>query len=81
MKSRKKHRCCFVQLKPNKGLSGMKGWEVGKEKEEVTSSSAGIVRVRITGRKELPKHFLKGSLENWEFAGLHFLHKTIHTSE
>lgn len=58
----------------------MKGWEVGKEKEKVTSSSAGIVGERISGRKVLPKHFLKGNLESWEFTG-HFLHKTIHTSE
>lgn len=59
----------------------MKGWEVGKEKEKVTSSSAGIVGERIKARKELPKHFLKGNLESWEFAGLGFLHKTTHISE
>lgn len=35
----KKHRCCFVQLKPNKKLSGMKGWEVGgKGKSDVILS-------------------------------------------
>lgn len=41
----------------------MKGWEGGKEKEKVTSSSAGLVREGVTGREELPKHFLKG---NWK---------------
>lgn len=70
MKSSEKHRCCFVQLKPNKKLSGTKGWEVGKEKEKMMSISAEIVRERIKAGKQPPKHFLQGDWKPRGSAGL-----------